>query len=363
MKICFYNVTTANKIGGIETYCWEMARVLNTLGHQVEIISGKGNLIKYPNLSIKLFSFKPRESFPDLGRRFRKLMERLSFLKNAKDYLKRNHFDAFLVFKPFDFVATKFIKRWHPNCLTIFISGGEDFWWFDRWFAKSVDLFVSVSQSNAQIIKSRYKKEVKVIPNGVDTNLFRPKPELRKKMRKLIGIEDKKVILSVGRVVGWKGYQLVIKALKVLPEDWCYILVGEGEYLEKLKGLAKELEVEKRVFFLGAKKNEELPKYYAVGDVFVQPSIGHEAFGITIIEAMACGLPVVGSKSGGIKELIKNGYNGYLFEIGSVKDLVQKVNKALEDKETFGTNGRKFVLENFSWEVIAKRFLKELLKC
>ena len=362
MKVCFYNVTTTNKIGGIETYCWEMAKELKTLGYEVEIIAGEGNLIKYPEIPLTLFPFKPRDSFPDLGRRFRKLMERLSLLWNAKDYLKTTFFDVFLVFKPFDFVATKLVKKWHPHCLTVFISGGEDFWWFDRWFVKSIDFFVSVSQSNAQKIKNRYQKKVEVIPNGVNTKLFKPNPEVRKKMRQLLGLENKKVLISVGRIVGWKGYQLVIKALKTLPEDYVYVLIGEGEYLKELKTLANKLNLTNRVIFLGAKKHEELPKFYLIGDVFVQPSIGHEAFGITIIEAMACGLPVVGSKSGGIKELVKNGYNGFLFEVGSVEQLSEKVKKAFENKEKFGINGREFVKTHFSWEVIAKNFTNTILK-
>jgi len=359
MKICLYNVTTAVKIGGIETFCWEMGRALSQLGHKVELLTGKGEEIKYPELKIKTFDFREREKFPDFGRRFRKFMERLSFFFHAKKYLKQISFDVLVVLKPFDFFATKYIKKFHPQCTTVFISGGEDFWWFDKRFSKSIDLMFSVSRANAEIIKNRYKREeVKILPNGVNPEEFRPNPEISANMKRKLGIAEKKVLLSVGRVVGLKGYQLVIKALKKLEEEFVYVLIGDGEYLPKLKELARELGVEKRVFFLGKKPHKDLPVFYLLGDVFIQPSIGHEAFGITVIEAMSCGLPVVGSKSGGIKELIKEGWNGFLFKKGNVEELEKKIRRAYELRENLGKNARSFVEQNFSWDKIARKFVK-----
>ena len=362
MKIVFYNVTTANKIGGIEVYCWEMAKTLGNLGLEVDLVSGEGNFIKYSEVNRKLFPFKPREKFPDFGTRFRKLMERLSFFKNTKSYLKNSCYDVFLLFKPFDFVPAWFVKKWHPEVLTVFISGGEDFWWFDRYFLKSIDLIISVSKENAKIIKQRYKVEPLIIPNGVDVKKFRPLKKEGSVLKKKLGIFDKKVIISVGRIVGWKGYQLVIKALKRLPEEFVYVLIGEGPYLKNLQKLAEELEVKKRVFFLGSKFHDELPKYYSMGDVFVQPSIGHEAFGITVIEAMACGLPVVGSTSGGIKGLIKDDFNGCLFEIGNVSEFVEKIKRAFTQKKRLSKNAREFVKENFSWEKTAHKLIEAIEK-
>ncbi|OAG27678.1 hypothetical protein TH606_05635 [Thermodesulfatator autotrophicus] len=337
-----------------------MAKTLKELGVEVELISGNGTIIKYSQLNLKTFPFKPREKFPDFGNRFRKLLERLSFLKSSKLYLENSFFDVLLIFKPFDFVATYFVKKRNPKCLTVFISGGEDFWHFDRFFLKSVDLVISVSKENARLLKKRYRKEAIIIPNGVDVNKFKPYKEERKRLRENFKIEEKKVLLSVGRIVGWKGYQLVIKALKNLPSEYVYVLIGDGPYLKDLKLLAKSLGVEKRVFFLGAKEHNELPRFYSIGDVFVQPSVGHEAFGITVIEAMACGLPVVGSTSGGIKELIEDGFNGFLFEKGNLKDLTEKIQTVFKCKNIFKNNPRRFVKENYSWQILGKRLLNTL---
>ncbi len=360
MKIAIYNVTTAVKVGGIETFCWEIGKALYELGNDVEIISGEGKELQHSFLKLTIFPFRDRTKFPNFGTRFRKLMERLSFFKNARSYLRNNSWDIFLITKPFDFVTTFYVKKYCPECIIVFVSGGEDFWWFDRWFAKSVDIFVSVSKANAKIIQKRYSREVEIVSNGVDTEKFRPDNNLKIEIKRNFSFDKKKVLLSVGRIVGWKGYQLVIKALNFLPEEYVYIIIGEGEYLPKLRALSQELGVGNRVFFLGKKKHSELPKYYLLGDIFLQPSIGEEAFGITIIEAMATGLPVVGSRSGGIKELIKEGANGYLFDYEGkehLSELIQKIKLAFERKEELGKKARAFVEKSYTWRECAKNLL------
>ncbi len=362
MKIAIYNVTTANRIGGIETWCWEIGKWLNKLGCEVHIISGEGDLIKYPELSIFLFPYIQREKFPDLGRRFRKFMERFSFFYYARALLKKEKFDVFIITKPFDFFVAYYVKKINSKCITVFYSGGEDFWYVDKIFKNAIDVWIAVSQSNKEILEKRYNKFVRVIPNGVDIEEFKPDEKKALKIRKKFNLENKKVILSVGRVVGWKGYQNVIKALcEEKLKDFVYVIVGDGEYLEELKRLVKFLNLQERVIFLGKKAHYELSGYYLLGDVFIQPSIGYEAFGIVLIEAMACGLPVVGSSSGGIKELIKNGENGYLIDNPlDIEEISKKIFLAFENRENLGKRGREFVEKNYSWKKIAERFLKEI---
>jgi len=346
MKICLYNVTTAIKIGGIETFYWEIARELQKRGIDVEIISGIGNQIKYKDIPIKMFSFTPREKIIDLGNRFKKWGERISLFKNAYPYLKKQHYDFFLIHKPLDFFTAYFMKKANPNTKIIFVSGGEDFYGFDKFFSKYIDFMFAVSKNNAKKIKQRYNRTVKILPNGVDVQEFKPNETYRKLFRKKYDLENKKTLISVGRIVGWKGYQLVIEALKEL-DNFYYIVIGCGEYLDELKTLAKKLNIENRILFLGAIDNQELPKYLNMGDIFIQPSIGHEAFGITIIEAMACNLPVVASKNGGIVDIIKDKKNGYMFEINNIEDMIEKI--LWIDKNQDILKPREFIKENFTW--------------
>jgi len=352
-----YNVTVATKTGGIETYYWEVSKVLKQLSYKVELITGNGKCVKYEDIDVKQFNFTPRDKIINLGNRFRKLGERVSFFLNAKFYLRNKKYDIFLIHKPFDFFVCYFMKKWNPNIKTIFISGGEDFYGLDRFFSKYVDFMFAVSISNAKKIQNRYKREVKVIPNGVDIDKFKPDLYQKDILKQKYNLQDKKVLISVGRIVGWKGFQLVIESLKEL-KDYSYVLIGDGEYLESLKILAKKENVENRVFFLGLIDNKELPKYLNIGDIFVQPSIGHEAFGITIVEAMASGLPVVASKNGGIVDILTNSNTGYMFEIGNKKEMIIFLKKCYEKKDDFSKNALLHVEKSFTWKSCVNKLVE-----
>jgi len=353
MNFCMYNVTTAIKTGGIETFYWEVSKELVKLGHKADIITAKGDYIKYPELNIHQFDFTPRDQILNLGNRFRKWWERVSFFKNAYPYLKKQQYDYLLIRKPLDFFVAYFMKKHNPKLRVIFISGGEDFYGFDKFFAKYIDFMFAVSKSNAKLIQNRYHTKVEVLHNGVNTELFKIDKQAGDSLRKRYNLEDKKVLLSVGRIVGWKGYQLVIEALQEL--DATYVLIGEGEYLNELKKLVKKYKVEDKVLFLGMIPNIELYKYMNMANLFLQPSTGHEAFGITLVEAMACGLPVVASKNGGMVDIVKDGINGFLFKNGDIKDMIEKIEIGL--KYDF-RDVRQYVEENFTWEINVAKLLE-----
>lgn len=161
------------------------------------------------------------------------------------------------------------------------------------------------------IFKYIPKNKMVYIPNGVDTNTFKPS-----KMRKM---NKKKIILSVGRLGKQKNYDSLIKALEGL--DVKLRLVGKGSLQESLINLAKEKNVELEI--VDQVNNEDLPKYYNQADIFTIPSF-NEGFAKVLIEAMACAKPVVASKVGGLKEIIKDGETG-LFCMTDVASIKEKV--------------------------------------
>ena len=170
-----------------------------------------------------------------------------------------------------------------------------------------------------------------VIYNGIDDNLFfyRHFYEARKALK-----VNKNIImlLSVGYLKQNKGFDLAINAIaKLNIDNLHYYIVGWGDELNNLKKLAESLNLNERVHFVGAKKYEEINSWMQAADVLVQPS-RIESFGQVFVEALMCGTPVIGTKVGGIPEIVKDGYNGYLINIDDVGSLALAIEKTLRTK-------------------------------
>lgn len=345
MRICFCNVTASFIPGGLETYCWEVGRALVRRGHEVTIVAGNRGGSRHEEIELIQFPFRIEQSWPNFGTRFRRLMERLSFAQaGALRHLATAGYDAVIINKPFDFPLLWQARRKGMAARTLFRSGGTDFFMGDRLFAGAVDHWVSSSRYNAEQVEARYGRAVKVIHNGVDADRFCPAVVER--------APDRQVIVSVGRLVGWKGLHVIIEALAHLPERVRYQVIGEGSERAALAELAGRLGVRDRVDFAGHVSHAELPGILAQADVFVQPSIGEEAFGISVVEAMACGLPVLASDNGGMRETVVPGHTGDLLPPGDVRAWGVALAGILDDGErrhSLGTAARQRALDHFTW--------------
>ena len=163
------------------------------------------------------------------------------------------------------------------------------------------------------------------------------------------------MIGSVGRVVGWKGFGMMVKNIDKI-KNAKFMLVGDGENLQSLKELAAKLNLNQKVIFVGAIGHDELNEYYNACDVYLQPSIGHEAFGITVIEALAANKPCVVSINGGMKEIIKDGVNGYKFKISDESDMIEKINLTLENIENL--RPRESIKGMYEWSKFAQELVE-----
>lgn len=348
MRICFYNVTASFIPGGLETYCWEVGRALARRGHEVAIVAGDRGGARHDEVQLIRFPFRIEQSWPNFGTRFRRLMERLSFAQGGGlDHLVGAGYDAVIINKPFDFPVLWRARRRGMKAQTLFRSGGTDFFRGDGWFAGAVDHWVSTSRYNAAQIEARYGRKVTVIHNGVDTEWFCPQAC----SRDLAGLPaDARVIVSVGRLVGWKGLHVIVDALAGLPADVHYLIVGEGPEKEALQRRAADLGVAGRIRFAGRVPHADLPRWLACGDVFVQPSIGEEAFGISVVEAMACGLPVLTADNGGMREIVAPGATGQLLPPGDVAAWQAALAQLLAaDGKTIGAAARSRAIDHFTW--------------
>ncbi len=229
---------------------------------------------------------------------------------------------------------------------------------------KNCDICTVNSEATKNELLKRFpehKNKVFVVPMGVDTRLF-SKKSVKTRFNKY---KNKKIILFVGRLNEQKGVDYLIKAMASVNKkikNSRLLIIGEGEYSNKLKRIVESLGLE-NVEFLGAKNQNELIDYYNLADVFVLPSvtsrIGTEGLGLVLLEAMACGTPVIGTNTGGIPTIIKNNENGLLIKEKNEDELAKGIIKILSDKrlsQKLSKNGMNFVRNNYSWEIIAKKF-------
>lgn len=203
-----------------------------------------------------------------------------------------------------------------------------------------------------------------VIPNGVNYERFVKHIDTSdlKKEFKADGI-----ILSVGALKPRKGYDVMLKAFKMVRDEIAnikYLIIGDGSWKQELYNLAKQLRIEDDVCFLGEKAGDELVRYFHLCDVYAHTPVNiddeFEGFGIVYIEAGACGKPVLASDSGGVPDAVLDKKTGLMVPEGDVEATAQALKRLLTDKalaHELGKNGRKRA-EELSWANIADRYIE-----
>lgn len=206
------------------------------------------------------------------------------------------------------------------------------------------------------ILRDRWGDVVE-IPNGVDTKSFRPELD-GKVIRRRLGINDEsKVLLFVGvldRAHHFKGVDQLLRAIsKIERSEVILMIIGDGDQKPMYIHLARELGLDERIYFLGTIPHKDLPPFFAAADVVVLPSNPPESFGMVLIEAMACGRPVIASNLPGVRTVVEGA--GKLVNPGDVNDLVEKINLMVQDTEyrkRMGAAGRQKVEQKYAWPVI-----------
>lgn len=200
---------------------------------------------------------------------------------------------------------------------------------------------------------------VDVVPNGVDIGLFsRPvSQDERARLSERLGKKDGSVFLiTVSRLVRKNAVDDCIRALSFLGGNAALLVAGSGPDESALKTLARKEGVAERVLFLGEVPHRELPAYLAISDIFVRPSRS-EGLGNAFLEAMAAGVPVIGTPVGGIVDFLKDKETGLLAGVGDPKDIALKVGVFLRDgalRESVRAAAKKLVAERYSWPIIAE---------
>jgi glycosyltransferase involved in cell wall biosynthesis len=235
---------------------------------------------------------------------------------------------------------------------------------------KQADSFTAISSEVATELKAHGANPaiIQSIPNSVDTNWFFPVDHAAKiDLRKKLGIPQKgKIVIYTGRLVSYKGLPLLMgvwQRIQYKHRNVSLLLVGTGGLdIHNCEQMLKEF-VEKNglhdsVCFTG--KVENVHEYLQASDIFVFPT-ENEAFGISLIEAMACGLPVISTFVGGIKDILQNQQNGIVINAGDYKQLYDSLDLLISDtvlSSKLGRAGLKTVKDKYSTNIVIPRYIK-----
>lgn len=225
-------------------------------------------------------------------------------------------------------------------------------------FAHAAGAFAGTGEALAILRRRGYEGSAWVVPQCVDPEVFRPQESLD--VRRELGLEGMFAVGFMGRLVKEKGIDTLLDALAMLPRDCVAVIVGSGPYRGSLVQQSERLSLERRVRWIPSVTSMEVPKYMSALDVLVLPSKTRrhwkEQFGRVLVEAMACGVPVVGSDSGEIPRVI--GHAGLVFAEGDARALAERLRSLIADSQfrsDIGTQGRARVLEHFTYARIAKQ--------
>ena len=355
---------------GAENVAYYLAINMAQKGNKISIfttsIDSKPSIEKYENIDIHRHSTN-----------FRIINRNISFslFLEATEY-QIDVLHAHLTNSPNDFVIPRYTKGKNIPLIVTYHGDPErnmggfiyktGVFFYAKYILDKVLSYadVIISPSGYYISESRflgkYRDKIVVIPNGINIEDF-DIPYSKEECRDKLGLPiDENMILFVGILSPYKGPDVLLRAmpkiLKNIPNTKL-VLVGSGGMKEELERLSKKIGIEDYVKFVGFVEESLKPLYYKAADVFCLPStMSTESFGIVNLEAMACGVPIVASKIGGIPDAVKDGENGLLVPPRDPEKLADAIIYLLENeniRKKMGKNGREKV-EDYSWERIAE---------
>ena len=384
LKVCLMSQLFFPVSGGIERYTYDLSRSLAKLGAEVHVITLPcANRPRYEELEGVFVHRVPLGKSDYTALMGTIMMARTAnrlFKAEGTDIIHGNipHMsDAFLSKSK---IKANFVETIHTivdsefmplkNASFRSLSTSEKFLSLafplvkrvERGILKRADGMISVSKSSKVATMRSYRMDegrIKVIYIGISTERFRSNPVQSKLIRDRMGVDDGPLLLYVGRLCARKRPELLIRALSSLRAKVrgakLMIVGGQNEdYQRYLTQLASDLGVRDSVAFSGYVRDAELPNYYSACDVFLLTSSA-EGLGLSVLEAMACGKPVVAPNLDAIPEVVESGESGFLFN--NFGELVSSLASIVSDrslKMKMGSYARKHVIENFSCEKMAK---------
>lgn len=333
MKVLMISHEFPPYIGGAGVVGETIALGLSEKRIKVDVLTGKPVIHKkYKNFTIKTVKFK-KKIWP------------YYYYKALKNLNLSSYDNIILNDMPAVILASLFLKKRHRKKTLIYLHGGESDYFFNnkghykgifkylrsiyKHLFKDVYKIICISKyvKNKFLEDSNWKEfegKMEVIYVGIDSKLFYP---MGKKIK-----NDKKILLSVGRVVEKKGYDLKYQLFKEIlekDENFHWIIVGKGNYVDDIIKKSKIDNIQSKITIINGVNREELQKIYSSSDLFWLLTKYNEGLGLVYLEAIFCGTPVLGPNKAGVIEAIENNETGYLVDsLDEVKEII--LNKKYE---------------------------------
>jgi len=350
--------------GGVLNHITNLEQQLTRMGHDVKIIAPASKAVSA--LGERFIAIGSPRPVPASGSVARiTLSPWLS--SRIKKVLEREKFEVVHLHEPLmPMLCTTVLRLSNvPNIGTFHASGGKP--WYDfgtpigklilkKWFRK-LDYKIAVSRPAMEYVNSMAGLEYSIIPNGVDTDHFRPDVEPLEEY-----LDGKLNIMFIGRLEKRKGLDYLLKAyqqVKRVISDSRLIVVGPGERLRKKYEKRVARDGIEDVTFIGYATYSDLPRYYKTADIVCCPATGWESFGIVLIEAMAVGTAVVASNISGYASVLTHDAEGLLVPPKNVPQMAETLLSLADDKSRRQRMGQKGIAtaQQYSWESVAKRVL------
>ena len=213
----------------------------------------------------------------------------------------------------------------------------------------------------SRMVKDGYP-HIDELPNGVDIsdfNINNSPADLRFRHKLADGDQVVMLVAGLDHAHYFKGVNILLEALARMPVSVKGVIVGDGDLRSSYQAMAEKLGIASRIHFTGYVANVELPLYYRLADVTVLPSVTMgEAFGLVLVESMACGTPVIATDLPGVRTVVNHGSDGFLVKPGDPGSLVGALQQILKNDRTrkiMGQHGREKVEKRYSWEKIGDR--------
>ncbi len=336
-------------VGGVQVYMTYMARELLSLGFEVTVVSYKGSKAKWGERVIEAPTLKLKG------------LRGVSFILGATNILRREKPDLIIS----HYASTSGISGLLSGLNYFVVFHGSELR-----LPKALSK-IAASRSRAVICVSNWLRERlesygigvdAVIPGGVESDLFASLPP-KEVARERLGIEGN-IVLSVGSLVRAKGFDLIPEVAKIVNSKLraSFLIVGGGPEEEVVRRRAREEGVEDRVILVGKRSYEETAIYYRAADLLLHPA-RYEGYGLTALESLAAGTPVVATDTGGMRDVVIDGVDGFLLD-RDASMIAERVIHLLQNdnlREEMGRKGRERALKR-SWRAVTQEYIDLMRK-